>query len=173
MRATQTEKFASKIVRGAFSFIAFFLLGCMAGALVFFFYFWVKPAEVVVPDVTSMDIAQAEGILRGAGLKIGQIHGEGRVSFTVPAAKTRVKKGRTVNVFCEEPQNLSVPNLIGSPRETAEIILQNMGFKVRIVQMPFKGSDGRVMGVYPPPGTEMKKGDEVSILIDVGEPGRD
>ncbi|MEN3008423.1 PASTA domain-containing protein [Pseudothermotoga sp.] len=160
-------------MRSTFSFIAFFLLGCMAGTLVFFFYFWIKPTEVVVPDVTSMDIAQAEGILRGAGLKIGQIHGEGRVSFTVPAAKTRVKKGRTVNVFCEEPQNLSVPNLIGSPRETAEIILQNMGFKVRIVQMPFKGSDGRVMGVYPPPGTEMKKGDEVSILIDVGEPGRD
>jgi len=29
------------------------------------------------------------------------------------------------------------------------------------------------MGIHPPAGSELKKGDEVSILIDVGEPGRD
>lgn len=173
MRATQIEKTTGKIVRNILNFIVFFLLGCMFGTLVFFFYFWIKPPEITIPDVTGMDIERAKDVLRNARLKIGQVHGEGPVSFTVPSAKTRVRKGRTVNLFCEEPQNLSVPNLIGSPRETAETILQSMGFKVRIVQMPFKGPDGRVMGIYPPPGTEMKKGDEVSILIDVGEPGRD
>lgn len=173
MRSTQVEKASSKVLRGVFNFTVFFFLGCAVGALTFFLYFWIRPNEVVVPDVTGMDVNRAKDALQKIGLKIGQIHGEGPVIFTVPSAKTRVRKGRTVNLFCEEPQNLSVPNLVGSPRETAETILQSMGFKVRIVQMPFKGPDGRVMGIYPPPGTEMKKGDEVSILIDVGEPGRD
>ncbi|AJC73529.1 penicillin-binding protein [Pseudothermotoga hypogea DSM 11164 = NBRC 106472] len=173
MRSAQVEKNASKVLKAIFGFILFFLIGSLLGTFVFLIFFWFRPAQVIVPDVAGMSVDRAKQILQNAGLKVGQIHGEGLVQFTVPQEKSRVRKGRTVNLFCEEPRRLTVPNLVGAPRETAEVILQSMGFKVRIAQMPFKGADGRVMGIYPPVGTELKKGEEVSILIDVGEPGRD
>lgn len=160
-------------MKGILDSIIFFLIGSSLGALAFLIFFWIEPPRVVVPDVTGMSIERAKQVLRDAGLKVGQVHGEGSVQFTVPQAKSQVRKGRTVNLFCEEPHKFVVPNLIGAPKETAENILQSMGFKVRIVEMPFKGVDGRVMGIYPPAGTELKRNNEVSILIDVGEPGRD
>jgi serine/threonine-protein kinase len=173
MRSAQAEKNAGKVLRKVFGFILFFLIGSLFGAFAFLIFFWFRPAQVIVPDVAGMSVDRAKQVLQSAGLKVGQVHGEGVVRFTVPQEKSKVRKGRTVNLFCEEARKLIVPNLVGAPRETAETILQSMGFKVRIVQMPFKGADGRVMGIHPPAGSELKKGDEVSILIDVGEPGRD
>jgi len=160
-------------LKGIFGFILFFLIGSLLGVFVFLIFFWFRPAQMIVPDVTGVSVDRAKQILQNAGLKVGQIHGEGLVQFTVPQEKSKVRKGRAINLFCEESRRLVVPNLVGAPRETAEAILQSMGFKVRIVQMPFKGTDGRVMGIYPPAGTELKRNEEVSILIDVGEPGRD
>lgn len=173
MRSAQAQKASSKALRNVLNFTVFLFIGSFLGALTFLIFFWIRPAQTVVPNVAGTSVEQAKKILENAGLKVGQIHGEGTVQFTVPQAESKVRKGRTVNLFCEEPRKFTVPNLVGVPRETAEAILGGMGFKVRIVQMPFKGVDGRVMGIYPPPGSELKKGEEVSILIDVGEPGRD
>ncbi|WP_245530485.1 PASTA domain-containing protein [Pseudothermotoga thermarum] len=133
-------------------------------------YFLIKPQEVKVPDVKGLSLEEASLIIKKAGLKVGQVQGTGFVDRTYPYAGDVVRKGREITLFLSDPFELAVPNLVGAPKETAEKILLAMGFKVRIVQLPYKGTDGRVLGVYPPPGSKLKEGGEVSLLVDVGEP---
>ncbi|HBJ82228.1 MAG: eukaryotic-like serine/threonine-protein kinase [Pseudothermotoga sp.] len=166
MRATKNKKSPFKAI---IIFIIYFVLGSIAGAAIFFSYFMIRPKLVEIPDLRSMQLNEAVEILKKTGLKPGQVIGTGPVSHTYPNAGQKVRKNREITIFLSEPQKIPIPDLVGIPEDTALTILSEMGFKVSITKMPYKGTDGRVIGIYPPVGTPVKQGDEINILIDSGE----
>ncbi len=169
MRTTETKGIA-KAIKWIFVFLLYFAIGAVLGVLLFLSYFLISPREVKVPDVKGMDLGTATRVIEKAGLKVAQVHGSGTVDHTYPYAGETVKKGREINLFLSDPPEVVLPDLFGVPKETAQQILEAMGFKVRIAQMPYKGTDGRVIGMYPAAGSKLKQGSEISLLVDSGEP---
>ncbi|HEY8542272.1 MAG TPA: PASTA domain-containing protein [Pseudothermotoga sp.] len=169
MRTAKNQK--SSALRTVFIFLLYMFLGMVVGGVIFLSYFLIRPQTVEIPDVKGFEIDRAIEELKRSGVKPGQIFGTGLVDHTYPNAGQKVRKNRTVIIFLREPQQMTIPDLVGAPKETAVKVLTEMGFQIRIVQMPFKGTDGRVMGIYPPAGSSLKQNGEVSILVDSGEPG--
>ncbi len=64
----------------------------------------VGPATVLVPDVRGKTIGQAAAILQGAGLKVGEVFGNGNgdnrhVLATDPSPNTKVQRGTSVDLL--------------------------------------------------------------------------
>ncbi len=152
------------------SFAFYFILGIIVGAAIFLVYFSIRPEVVEIPDVKGLKVDQAIEVLKEIGLKVDKTFGTGVVDHTFPNAGQTVRKNRAIILFLGEPELFVIPDLIGAPKESAVQILSKIGFQVRVVEMPFKGTDGRVMGIYPPVGKSLKRGEEISILVDSGEP---
>ncbi|MEJ5228719.1 MAG: PASTA domain-containing protein [Pseudothermotoga sp.] len=152
------------------SFAFYLILGIIVGAALFFVYFLIRPEVVEVPDLKGLKVDEAIEVLKRNGLKVDKTFGTGVVDHTFPNAGQKVRKNRAIILFLGEPELLVIPDLIGAPKESAIQILSRIGFQVRVVEMPFKGTDGRVMSVYPPAGRSVKRGEEISILVDSGEP---
>lgn len=169
MRTTKDQ--TSSKVRKVIIFLLYLFLGMIVGGMIFLTYFLIRPQIVEIPNVKGFEIDRAIDELKKAGVKPGQILGSGLVDHTYPDAGQKVRKNRSVIIFLREPQQMIVPDLVGAPKETAVRILSEMGFQIRIIQMPFKGTDGRVMGIHPPAGSFLKQNSEVTILVDSGEPG--
>ncbi len=169
MRTAQAKGLA-KAVKATFTFVLYLAIGAAVGMSLFLAYMLVRPGETKVPDLMGMDLETAVKVVERAGLKVGQIHGTGTVDHTYPYAGEIVRKGREITLFLSDPPEITVPDLTGVPKETAQQILNAMNFKVRITEIPYRGTDGRVLGVYPPVGSKLKQGSEVSLLIDSGEP---
>lgn len=169
MRAAKNQT-PSKI-RKIIVFLLYLFLGMIVGGVIFLTYFLIRPQIVEIPNVKGFEVDRAVDELKKAGVKPGQILGTGLVDHTYPDAGQKVRKNRTVIIFLREPQQMIIPDLVGAPKETVVKILSQMGFQIRIIEMPFKGTDGRVMGIYPPTGSSLKQNSEVTILVDSGEPG--
>lgn len=169
MRATKDQ--TSSKVRKVIIFLLYLFLGMIVGGMIFLTYFLIRPQIVEIPNVKGFEVDRAVDELKKAGVKPGQILGSGLVDHTYPDAGQKVRKNRSVVIFLREPQQMIVPDLVGAPKETAVRILSAMGFQIRIIQMPFKGTDGRVMGIHPPAGSSLRQNSEVTILVDSGEPG--
>ncbi len=169
MRTTKDQ--TSSKVRKVIIFLLYLFLGMIVGGMIFLTYFLIRPPIVEIPNVKGFEADRAIDELKKAGVKPGQIFGSGLVDHTYPDAGQKVRKNRSVVIFLREPQQMIVPDLVGAPKETAVKILSAMGFQIRIIQMPFKGTDGRVLGIHPPAGSPLKQNSEVTILVDSGEPG--
>lgn len=169
MRTAKDQK--PSALKKVLVFLLYMFFGMIAGGVIFFSYFLIRPQIVEIPNVKGLEIDQAVKELKKAGLKPSQVLGSGLVDHTYPDAGQKVRKNRPVTIFLREPQQITIPDLIGAPKETAVKILSQMGFQIRIMQFPFKGTDGRVMGIYPPVGSTLKQNSEVTILVDSGEPG--
>lgn len=166
-----TKDQTSSKVRKVIIFLLYLFLGMIVGGMIFLTYFLIRPQIVEIPNVKGFEVDRAIDELKKAGVKPGQILGSGLVDHTYPDAGQKVRKNRSVVIFLREPQQMIVPDLVGAPKETAVRILSAMGFQIRIIQMPFKGTDGRVMGIHPPAGSSLRQNSEVTILVDSGEPG--
>ncbi|MFN3284049.1 MAG: PASTA domain-containing protein [Pseudothermotoga sp.] len=169
MRTTKDQ--TSSKVRKLIIFLLYLFLGMIVGGMIFLTYFLIRPQIVEIPNVKGFEVDRAIDELKKAGIKPGQILGSGVVDHTYPDAGQKVRKNRSIVIFLREPQQVIVPDLVGAPKETAVRILSAMGFQIRIIQMPFKGTDGRVMGIHPPAGSSLERNSEVTILVDSGEPG--
>jgi serine/threonine-protein kinase len=81
-------------------------------------------------------------------------------------------KGTEINVQISRNNLVQVPRVIDSTQETAERLLEDAGFKVRVVQGEIVSADqaGRVSQQSPGAGQTRKKGTTVTIWVDVAEP---
>ncbi|MBR0403736.1 MAG: PASTA domain-containing protein [Eggerthellaceae bacterium] len=140
-----------------------------------------EPAKTVsVPDVSGMTQEGAEKSILTSGLAVGGVDfkysgeiPEGRVISQDPTAGTKVDKGASVKLVVskgEEPaQTVSVPDVTGMTKESAESTLQDASLKgVCDGEVESKSVDpGCVVRQSIDPGTEVAEGTEVDFEVAV------
>jgi beta-lactam-binding protein with PASTA domain/predicted Ser/Thr protein kinase len=135
--------------------------------------------KVAVPDVEGKARAEAERLLRDAGLEVAVTEREdadaepGTVLEQDPAAGTRIGKGRTVDlVVAKAPPDVPVPGVVDATEEDAVKALEDAGFTVKVedAQAATPEEDGIVVDQDPDPETPRQKGSEVTITVGRFEP---
>jgi len=133
------------------------------------------PEEVVVPEVTNLEIKEAYEAIEKAGLKL-QVH-ESRYDKKVkkrivlsqdPAGGKMVRQGRTILVVVSlGPELMAVPKVTGDSLRTAKIALSNS--KLRLGKVTFEeaayGQDEEVVKQNPAAGKDVPRGQEVHLTV--------
>lgn len=134
--------------------------------------------EIVLRDLKGLTYDQAAKLLEEDGLKIEKDETtvasdeipEGSVVSQMPLANTKVKKGRTIKVILSSGNTeIIMPNLTGKTLDEATDLLKTMGLEV--TQGDDVESDqekGLVASQYPASGTQLEKGDTVTVYLSKG-----
>ena len=98
---------------------------------------------------------------------------EGRVISQSPSAGTQVTPGTTVSIVVSKGEQMAkVPNVIGKLRPEAVAILREAGLdpsvSEQVTDVPSKA--GRVTDQFPPPGSEVEPGTEVTVVVGKAPP---
>jgi eukaryotic-like serine/threonine-protein kinase len=127
------------------------------------------PELVNVPDVVGDDRADARGTLEDAGLKV-TIHEvessqpKDRVVSQSPGSGSTVAKGSRVTISVSKGvEKVKVPDVQGQSEKDATATLQDAGFTVRVLTKQSSEAEGTVVDQSPSAGTEVKKGETVTI----------
>jgi serine/threonine-protein kinase len=132
------------------------------------------PKKVNVPNVVGQSRDQAVSALTSAGLKpnvvpVNSLEDVNTVLATAPKAGTEVLEGTAVRVNVSSgPKPVTVPNVIGSPFESAESALQGVGFAVAREEVEDTEPAGTVVGQNPAAGTQQGKGSVVTLQVSSG-----
>ncbi|MGQ9678642.1 MAG: PASTA domain-containing protein [bacterium] len=134
-----------------------------------------KDREVTVPDLIGLTPEKAESVLVNYRLRRGVIRSvpsaeipPNRVCGQYPRSGRRVKIGREVDVeISVGVSRVRVPNLEGLPLTNAVTTLERTGFVVARIESIRTSAvpAGRVVTLFPPPGTEVRHGTEVVISV--------
>ena len=135
------------------------------------------PEPVVVPDLSTLDLAQATAELRSDRLRRGRV--ERRTSMTVPDGSViswspqgrRVPPGTAVQLVVSEGRPMAVVPPVASATSLAalEVSLRGAGFKVAEVTAYSGGVPaGDVVSVSPPAGTREVVGSTVTVTVSIG-----
>jgi eukaryotic-like serine/threonine-protein kinase len=132
-------------------------------------------AEVRVPQVQGMLAAQATRRLQGASLLVRSRQEfsnkvkPGRAIATKPPAGAEVAcQSRATLLISRGVDVVSLPDMIGLQREEAESELRRLGFIVDVDTRHADEPEGQVIGQDPGPGSELQKGDTVTIVVSTG-----
>ncbi len=145
-----------------------------------------KLAKVPVLVGTQRSVAVQE--IRGQGL-LASVTEEassqttGQVIRQTPSAGTEVDPGSTVSIDVSKgEEKLAVPNVIGKLRAEAVSALREAGLKptVREQETEAASQAGRALSQFPPAGTKVAKGTEVTVSVgklatgtgEAGEPAK-
>ncbi|MGH3072440.1 MAG: Stk1 family PASTA domain-containing Ser/Thr kinase [Gaiellaceae bacterium] len=132
------------------------------------------PKKVLVPDVVGSSRDDAVAELTNAGLKpnpvgINSLEPVDTVLATGPKAGTEVLEGTTIRVnYSKGPKPVTVPNVIGTPFESAESALQGLGFSVAREEVEDDQPAGVVVGQNPAAGTQQGKGSVITLQVSSG-----
>jgi hypothetical protein len=155
------------------------LAAAIVSALLCFFVFrWLDSytrhgESVEIPDVKGMTIEKAETVFAKISLDWQVIDSAfysnlpaGAIIETLPAAGSKVKKGRTVfiRINSHEAQLTQLPEVKDMSQRQAVAILRSMGFEnitVKLVPGPFRDL---VVGLESS-GREMQTGDKAPLTI--------
>jgi serine/threonine-protein kinase len=125
-----------------------------------------KPPQVAVPAVVGQDQVAASNTITAAGLQpqIVAMNSDtvpaGKVINTNPAAGATASKGSTVQLFVSTgPQTVTVPNVVGQPRDTAIATLTGQGLSVSASC----SANSAVTSENPPGGSMVQPGSQVAI----------
>ncbi|MEU4715309.1 Stk1 family PASTA domain-containing Ser/Thr kinase [Micromonospora purpureochromogenes] len=135
------------------------------------------PEKVQVPNLAGKDQTTAFTEIRNAGLVPGL--GEQRFDSTCkvgtvvsqnPPAGSSLEQNRqvTVNVCGGKPEVKIPTGLEGSKRASAESRLDDLKFKVKIVEKDSDESEDIVLDVSPPEGQQVPEGTEVTLTVSRG-----
>lgn len=142
----------------------------------------VRVPEITMPDVSGLDLLDAEQRLQALGL-IPEVSARrndpnrpaDRVLEQFPRAGARTKEGRPVRLVVSlGPQQSIVPDLTGGSLGRAQLALRSAGLKVeRQAAVYHPGiSVGRVVAQHPQPSSAGFPGDGVTLLLSEGPPPR-
>jgi serine/threonine-protein kinase len=126
---------------------------------------------IPVPDVTGKSLDDAKQTLQSNGFTPGDV--TRAPSATVPkdsVLRTDPKAGEKQSP--DEPvgivlsNGVTLPNLVGQPRDAAENQLRSLGLNVKTENQddPSK-PPGTVLSQNPPAGTAVSRGDEVTLFV--------
>ena len=127
----------------------------------------------VVPSVVGRQEAVATRELRDAGFAVDVQATEGggaagQVVSQDPAGGTEASAGSTVTItVVTEPEQATVPDVVGLSESQASERLSAQGFEVDIQQeaVDRRSDDGRVLGQSPAAGRQVDSGATVAILV--------
>lgn len=167
--------FQSKIFVIAAIVLIFF--GCTAGAFLAFGKFW-SMAEVQVPDVKSRPMALAKQLLETSNLRVHIVEqydsqiSAGQVISQSPEAGATVKEQRVITIYVSKGgEELTMPNLKGLSRLSAESKLKKMGLMVGNVYEKVSDQEAwTVLEQEPVSGKKIPKGQSVDLTISKGQP---
>jgi serine/threonine-protein kinase len=135
------------------------------------------PGEVLVPPVSGLRQAQAIEELEDADLEVTidrEFSDRVREDFairTVPREGTELTKGTRVRLIVSDgPEQVAVPDVLGLSRESAESRLRDEGFGVIVEEQESEESEGTVISQDPGGGSEVARGETVTITVSTGTP---
>jgi eukaryotic-like serine/threonine-protein kinase len=135
------------------------------------------PGSVLVPPVANLRQGQAIRELEDAGLEVtvdSEFSDRVKEDFairTVPREGSEVTKGTRVRLLVSDgPEQVAVPDVTGLSRDSAEARLRDEGFAVSVAEEESDEPDGEVIAQSPTGGTELARGDTVTITVSTGRP---
>lgn len=132
-----------------------------------------KPTGTV-PNITKMDITNAQNTLIAAGLVLGSetqandAAPVGQVISQDPAAGTSLPQGGFVNVVVSKgPVSVSVPSVVNMTRSNAEAQITNAGLVANTQESAVTdpAQDGIVISQDPASGSSRPQGSTVTIVV--------
>ena len=131
---------------------------------------------MTIPPVTGLSAAEAEQVLRDAGLDVSRQSVENAqvpvdaAIRTDPAAGQQVSKGDTVVlVVSGGPGQAPVPDVTGQQEDAARADLARAGFKVKVTQEASDTVDeGTVIRQDPAGATQATRGSAVTLVVSSG-----
>jgi len=141
----------------------------------------VKPTpDVAIPDVRGRTLAEATAILTEAGFRVTSTEGasdsieKGLVIEQAPLAGSTAPAGSTVAVIVSSgtgSTNVSVPDVEGMTRASAEKALSDAGLKVLVAESPSTTvAKDVVISQLPAAGDSVAPGTSVGIQVSSGAP---
>ena len=133
------------------------------------------PGNVAVPSVSNLARARAIKQLNDAGLKVNEDpeHSdtvkEGFAIRTVPREGEQVQRGTRVRLLVSSgPEQVTLPDLVGLSRESAEAKLDDLGLLVSIDEQDSNEPEGEVIASSPGGGTRLDPGSRVTLTVSKG-----
>jgi beta-lactam-binding protein with PASTA domain len=135
------------------------------------------PGDVLVPAVERLSEVQAVRELHKAGLEVTtdpEFSDKVKKDFairTVPPEGTEVTKGTRVRLLVSQgPEQVTVPDVTGLTRESAEARLRDEGLEVSAEEQESDVTEGDVISQNPTAGTKVTRGNTVTIVVSTGKP---
>jgi eukaryotic-like serine/threonine-protein kinase len=133
------------------------------------------PGEVNVPSVAGLSQDRAVKDLNKAGLKVtldtspSDTVGRGKAIRTVPQEGTSVERFTRVRLFISSgPRKVTVPNVVGLARASAESDLENAGLLFSVREQTSDKPKDEVIAQSPGSGTEVDRGARVTVTVSKG-----
>ena len=133
--------------------------------------------EVAVPDLSNKTQAAAKAALENVGLGMNPVEqtsdtvDAGYVIDQNPAGGTKVEKGDTVTVYISTgKETFTLDDLSGLTQSQAENKLSVVGLSVGSVNYEYSDTyaDGKIIRTSPEAGSNVTKGDKISLVISQG-----
>ncbi|MEO8092219.1 MAG: Stk1 family PASTA domain-containing Ser/Thr kinase [bacterium] len=132
--------------------------------------------KVTVPKVAGLPLAQARTKIDGARLELKGLREKfssqakpGQAVGSVPPRGTSVDCGSPVTLLVSKGTNvIELPDVIGQQEVDAKAELERLGFIVDVDERDADQPEGEVIGQDPGPGSRLKKGSTVSIIVSTG-----
>jgi serine/threonine-protein kinase len=132
------------------------------------------PPKTVVPNVVGRSRDDAVAALSDAELKanvvpVNSLEPVDTVLGQSPKAGTELITGSTVRINVSKgPKPIAVPNVVGSPFETAQSQLQGLNFGVAREDVDSTEPEGTVVGQNPAGGSQAGKGSVITLQVSKG-----
>src|SRR5271167_4809807 len=151
------------------------LIAVALGAAILTMHFAIHGAEVQVPALAGMTVADARSQTAGLGLNLdvdnryysaavaaGHILTQSPVAGTVVRREWRVRVAESLG-----PQKVDVPDTVGRQARAASLVLRRAGLEVgTIAQVPWGGvSEGTVLAQDPPAHAQGIERPSVNLLV--------
>ncbi len=134
--------------------------------------------QVEVPDLTGMTVEEAEVALEEAKLQLGEVVEEpneaevGTIFEQDPTSLGMADKNSEVDVKVSSGENVIVPDVTNQTEEQARSNLEALDLAVQVNYTPSDAAEGTVIEQDPAGGTEVQKGDTVTLLVSEGQESR-
>jgi len=136
------------------------------------------PSSVEVPRLYGNTPEQAESVLQGAGLKLGDQSrdynsdvAEGSIFLQDPSGGKNVEPGSAVDVTVSlGPEQVEVPEVYGMSVSEAQATLSDAGFGSTPIEVEGDEAAGTALSTDPGAGTMVDPGSTVSLFYSAGPP---
>ena len=130
------------------------------------------PPDQVVPAVEGLPTRIAVRQLQKAGFRVtvnldpSDTVAKGLVISTTPSGGTVLAQGERVTIDVSSGlAKLPAPNVVGLDQGAAETALQDKGLVPVVQEQESQSPAGKVIAQAPPAGTEVSKGDRVTLTV--------